>query len=200
MYLELGSQLSYNGGELIYVCGDLADFLFRAGLTTQHQLDNLLKPGLLWALCFSSFFILIANTTGNALAFARFIMVAATPDYRPGDDLDARVVKLIAIDILSIVCLLHYFSSRLGLLLNKVLALYKLALLIAVFSASAWAAQHLPGLHTMTREQGQPSETALSKLAALVLVLYSFTGWENANYVGSDIPLTSTADKTPGCR
>ena len=127
---------------------------------------------------FSSFFILVSNTTANALAFARFVMLAALPQSTKITDLDPNVVKLIAVDILSVVCLLHAFSSRLGLVLNKVLALYKLVLLLAVFIAGLCV-----GRRDLSVEPDQDAVLPQSTIGAIVLVLYSYTGWENANYV-----------------
>lgn len=147
------------------------------------QLDRTLRPGLMWTMAFATFFITIANISGNAIAFARFVMIAALPTNRSLVDLDSKVVKLIAISILSVVCLLHYLSSNLGRFLNKLLALYKLCLLVAVMSTGFWAYRiNKAGLDDDTLINAVPQGTE-SKLGAVVLVLYSFTGWENANYV-----------------
>lgn len=147
------------------------------------QLDRTLRPRLMWTLAFATFFITIANTSGNAIAFARFVMIAALPTNRSLVDLDSKVVRLIAISILSVVCLLHYLSSNLGRFLNKLLALYKLFLLIAVMITGFWASTvNNAGLDDDTLKNAEPQGTE-SKLGAVVLVLYSFTGWENANYV-----------------
>lgn len=124
---------------------------------------------------------MLGKGVANALAFARFIMVATIKDYHEGYEFDSKVIKLIAIDIITLVCLLYYFSTRFGILLNKVFALYKLCLLVAVIVAGGWAvSQQNIGLN---REAQQPSSDPVSQLSAFVLVLYSYTGWENANYV-----------------
>jgi amino acid transporter len=125
---------------------------------------------------------MVGKGVANALAFARFVTVAALPDYSDGQDLDPRVIKLIAVNIVSVVCLIHYFSTDLGRLLNRVTAAYKLVLLVVVFGSGYWAAQvqHVG----LGREDDQPpNPDATSRLGAFVLVLYSYSGWENANYV-----------------
>jgi amino acid transporter len=137
-----------------------------------------LRPRLMWTMAFATFFITIANTSGNAIAFARFVMIAALPTETKLEALDSKVVKLVAINIVSVVCLLHYFSHNLGRFLNKLLAIYKFCLLIAVMIAGFCASRVKNG--EFDRNVAQNTK---NQLGGLVLVLYSFTGWENANYV-----------------
>jgi amino acid transporter len=132
----------------------------------------------MWTMAFATFFITIANTSGNAIAFARFVMIAALPTETKLEALDSKVVKLVAINIVSVVCLLHYFSHNLGRFLNKLLAIYKFCLLIAVMIAGFCASRVKNG--EFDRNVAQNTK---NQLGGLVLVLYSFTGWENANYV-----------------
>jgi amino acid transporter len=132
----------------------------------------------MWTMAFATFFITIANTSGNAIAFARFVMIAALPNETKLEALNSKVVKLVAINIVSVVCLLHYFSHNLGRFLNKLLAIYKFCLLIAVMIAGFCASRVKNG--EFDRNVAQNTK---NQLGGLVLVLYSFTGWENANYV-----------------
>jgi amino acid transporter len=132
----------------------------------------------MWTMAFATFFITIANTSGNAIAFARFVMIAALPTETKLEALDSKVVKLVAINIVSVVCLLHYFSHNLGRFLNKLLAIYKFCLLMAVIIAGFCASRVKNG--EFDRNVAQNTK---NQLGGLVLVLYSFTGWENANYV-----------------
>lgn len=131
-------------------------------------------------MAFATFFITIANTSGNAIAFARFVMIATSPMPTNAKlkELDSKVVKLVAINIVSVVCLLHYFSHNLGRFLNKLLAIYKFCLLLAVMIAGFCAPRgNDVGFNDVVK--GDP----VHQLRGIVLVLYSFTGWENANYV-----------------
>jgi amino acid transporter len=132
----------------------------------------------MWTMAFATFFITIANTSGNAIAFARFVMIAALPTETKLEALNSKVVKLVAINIVSVVCLLHYFSHNLGRFLNKLLAIYKFCLLMAVIIAGFCASRVKNG--EFDRNVAQNTK---NQLGGLVLVLYSFTGWENANYV-----------------
>ena len=129
-------------------------------------------------MAFATFFITIANTSGNAIAFARFVMIAALPTKTELKALDSKVVKLVAINIVSVVCLLHYFSHNLGRFLNKLLAIYKFCLLLAVMIAGFCASRgNDVGFNDVVQRNPE------HQLRGIVLVLYSFTGWENANYV-----------------
>jgi amino acid transporter len=129
-------------------------------------------------MAFATFFVTIANTTGNAIAFARFVMIAVLPTETRLEALDSKVVKLVAINIVSVVCLLHYFSHNLGRFLNKLLAIYKFCLLLAVMIAGFCATRAKNGGFDKDIPQNPKNQ-----LGGIVLVLYSFTGWENANYV-----------------
>jgi amino acid transporter len=132
----------------------------------------------MWTMAFATFFVTIANTTGNAIAFARFVMIAVLPTETRLEALDSKVVKLVAINIVSVVCLLHYFSHNLGRFLNKLLAIYKFCLLLAVMIAGFCATRAKNGGFDKDIPQNPKNQ-----LGGIVLVLYSFTGWENANYV-----------------
>jgi amino acid transporter len=139
-------------------------------------------PELLATILFSGFFLVLGNSYGNSVAFAKHTMLAANPAAANTTELDSRIVRLIAIFVLSIVCLLHYFSSRSGLFLNRALALFKVILLFTVFVAGVKVAhKEGSGLKDFSEVHGKRSSG--DGLAAMVLILYAYQGWENANYV-----------------
>ncbi|ORY06761.1 amino acid permease-domain-containing protein [Clohesyomyces aquaticus] len=168
VYLEFGSAFPFNGGELIY-------------------LDEIYyKPELLATILFSGWFLVLGNSYGNSIAFAKHVMVSAHTEVLQTKDLDSRLVRFIAISVLTVVCLLHYFSGRAGMFLNKVLFWYKTLLLIVIFAA---------GIH-YTKTNGSQWDnyndlkergTSLDSLAAMVSIFYAYQGWENANYVTGEI-------------
>lgn len=97
-------------------------------------------------------------------------------------ELDTRLVRFIAISVLSVVCLLHYFSNRFGLFLNKLFAIFKTVLLLTVFIAGVKASsKEGSGLSDFGKTHGDRGAT--DGLSALVLIFYAYQGWENANYV-----------------
>jgi amino acid transporter len=141
--------------------------------------ESFRKPELLAAILFSAYFILIPNTTGNSLAFSKNLLLAANPTATVTGDLDGRLLTFFAVCGLSMVCFLHYFSRRSGMFLNKLFALYKIFLLIAFIVAGGIA----------SRSDGNGKDDWSSQpgnrdyLGALIYVMYSYRGWENANYV-----------------
>lgn len=147
--------------------------------TDESQLSRTLKPRLISTLACAAFFVMVGKGVANALAFARFVTVAALPNFSDGQALDPKVIKLLAVNIVSVVCLIHYFSTDLGRLLNKITAAYKLGLVIVGFASGFWAT----GVGLGREDDQPPTPDATSRLGAFVLVLYSYSGWENANYV-----------------
>ncbi|KAH8655058.1 amino acid permease-domain-containing protein [Tricladium varicosporioides] len=168
VYLEFGSALPFNGGELIY-------------------LDEIYPhPELLSTILFSGFFLVLGNSYGNSVTFAKQVLLASNSTYEKTTDLDDRLVRFIAVVILSAVSLLHYFSNKFGLFLNKLFALFKTILLLTVFIAGAKAAgKEGSGFGDFSQTHGMSNPA--DGLAAMVLIFYSYQGWENANYVAGEI-------------
>jgi amino acid transporter len=122
------------------------------------------------------------NNYGNAVIFAKYVLLAANPDTTKTVDLDDRLVRFIAIILVAFICLLHYFSGRFGLFINRLLALFKVILLITVFAAGMRASNQ-PGSGKHDLHKSYEKKSYLDGLAAMVLILYSYSGYENANYV-----------------
>ncbi|KAF2474440.1 uncharacterized protein BDR25DRAFT_122014 [Lindgomyces ingoldianus] len=167
VYLEFGNALPFNGGELIYL-----DEIYRT-------------PELLFTILFSGYFLVLGNSYGNAVQFAKHVLLAANPNVEKSAELDARLVRLIAILCVSLVCLIHYSSSKAGLFLNKALAWYKVILLFVVFVAGmAYSHKHGSQLHDKT---APARGSSLDAMSAMISVFYTYQGWENANYVAGEI-------------
>lgn len=98
------------------------------------------------------------------------------------EDLDKRLITLLAILVLSIVCFIHYFSRNAGLFLNIVFAGYKILLIVTFIIAGGVAYRNLG---TTDRPDDWNDQKVPNKdgLAALIYIIYSYQGWENANYV-----------------
>lgn len=133
---------------------------------------------------FSSFFLLLADTTGNSLMFGKHILLAFEPD----QPVDARLQNFIAICILTLTCLVNYFSTASGRLLNRGFSIYKLALMVIVFVAGfvTAAPRNAPvnlGIDDFSAVHTLSDTPAGDYAAAYLLVLYSYQGWENSNYV-----------------
>ena len=138
---------------------------------------------MLSTIIFAGFFLILASSAGNAIAFAKHILLAAEGGTN-SIELDGRLVHFFAIIIVLVVCLLHYFSSRFGMFLNRVLALFKGLLLFSVFVAGVIASRKEgSGLSDFRHIQGK--HASVDSIAALGLILYAYQGWENANYVST---------------
>lgn len=127
---------------------------------------------------------MLGNSYGNSVAFAKHALLAVDPDVAKSAQLDTRLVRFIAIAVLTVVCFLHYFSSRFGLFLNKLLALFKIILLFTVFVAAIIAREYEDsGRQDFNEYHGD--QNAMNGIAAMVLIMYTYQGWENANYVSA---------------
>jgi hypothetical protein len=164
VYLEYGTALPYNGGELIYL-----DAIYY-------------KPELFFTIVFSGFFLLLGNSYGNSISFAKNILLSADLTKAQTSELNARLVRFVAIAVVSLVCLLHYFSSRAGLFLNKALFWYKSLLLLVVLSAGIHHARKHGNEWNNYNGQKQRG-SSMDCLAAMISIFYTYQGWENANYV-----------------
>jgi amino acid transporter len=92
---------------------------------------------------------------------------------------DPRALRFIATVALSFFVLLHYFSGRAGRDLNQILAFIKVTLLLIVlFAGIARASDYY------TADWGiVPNKDASSSAIALLYIVFSFSGWENATFV-----------------
>jgi amino acid transporter len=143
-------------------------------------------PELLSVVLYSAFFICFGNTAGNSVEFAKHILAASSPQIHQTVEFDRRLVAFIAVAVLTVICLLHYFSSGAGLFLNKILAYYKTGLLFAVFVAGVMA-RNDPDSGKNDWSKSDSPHSSFSTLSAMIYILYSYQGWENANYVGGEI-------------
>lgn len=153
------------------------------------------RPRYLATCIFAVQFVCFAISTGNAISFSSYILKAATLDARNGSWLN----RGISVAAISVVCLIHALFPRLGIWLSNGLGAFKLVLLFLVvctgFAALAgrsatpsprnFSTFAGPGSATVEHEgvTGQAAGHAL----ALLQVLYSYSGWENANYVLTEV-------------
>jgi amino acid transporter len=100
-----------------------------------------------------------------------------------GGHVDSRVVKLVAVCAISAVCVVLFSLPRFGMFLNKMLAIFKVVLLLAVFSKGMEFANRTDNAFSNDSHSGTSS--FIDNMSAFVYVIYSYTGWENANYVSS---------------
>jgi basic amino acid/polyamine antiporter, APA family len=160
-YAELGAVLPKAGGQYVYL---------RDGL---HPLAGFLYG---WAL------LLVIESgaiAAVAITFATYALhLAGAPD-------GARVpLAIAAILILSVV---NYVGVKPGSRVLNVFVVLKVAALAILVGAGFFAAGHA-GWWTDARAGAHTSaSTAVAFGAAMVPILFTYGGWQNANYVGEEI-------------
>ncbi|KAJ4003167.1 hypothetical protein NW766_012485 [Fusarium irregulare] len=154
---------------------------------------KLLGDGLLAYIIYSLTFVIFFNSATNGQQFGRMILLYNHAD---ADDIDAEVrkddhlMRYIAVTVLSIICIIQFFSAKFGRRLNRFLAVVKIGFLIGLVGV---------GLSALARDfykdsKDPPSraedwsvrhevKSKVSFAKALLVVLFSFEGWENATFV-----------------
>lgn len=133
--------------------------------------------------------MLLGNTAANSIAFAKHMIGAFSDNPNP----DYRLQKFVALVCITFICLIHLFSRQMGIYVNNALALYKVCLLVFVVITGfvclgGGGGKHLKsdqiyGTKNLENAFTGPSKSPYDYASAMLGVLYSFQGWENANYV-----------------
>jgi hypothetical protein len=115
--------------------------------------------------------LISATWTGNV----------AKGETEPSITIEPRAMRFIAVVILSLICIFHYFTARGGRALNQALAFGKFVALLALIGLGGRTVQE--NKDTGANYPLAPTRTLSNTAAALLLVLFSFQGWENATFV-----------------
>lgn len=205
----------------------------------RRTIKKLSGDGLLGFVVYAVIFVGVFNSSTNSMQFGKVILVGIQADQFSKDarhELNRDLVRFIAVAALSIVCLVQFFSPRVGRRLNNMAAVVKILfmLLLIIFgglaaskarkSATDWTEKNcvfnngtysvFPGntsccldsdtdsvLRDTTCFLGDVIDDVIrpdadNKFAkkgtgsdawakALLLVLFSFEGWENATFVST---------------
>ena len=173
MWLEFGLAIPRSGGEKNYL-----EYIYR-------------RPKYLATCVLASQMILLGFSSGNSLAFGRYITYAAG-----GEVVDTYKARGIGVACVTFAVLLHSTLPKWGIRLFNVLGVFKVVILLfIVFSGFAALAGHrrIPDPENfkdafkleVTEDYGGGGAYAYSN--ALLNIVYSYKGWENANYVLSEI-------------
>ncbi|KAI8716964.1 hypothetical protein NCS52_00991200 [Fusarium sp. LHS14.1] len=179
---------------------------------TPSAIKRFLGDGLFAYITYSIAFVVFFNSGTNSMQIGRFLLLCIqdNQDTTSGSTeeennaqqeiskgINKDLIRFIGIVALSIICLLQYFSPGFGRGMNKTLAVIKLAFMVALFSVGIaatrrkivvdgsedWRAKDWRVWHG---DNGKRSGLTFAK--ALLLVLFSFQGWENATFVAGEIP------------
>jgi len=173
VWLEFGLAIPRSGGEKNYL-----EYIYR-------------RPKYLATCVLASQMILLGFSSGNSLAFGRYITYAAG-----GEVVDTYKARGIGVACVTFAVLLHSTLPKWGIRLFNVLGVFKVVILLfIVFSGFAALAGHrrIPDPENfkdafkleVTEDYGGGGAYAYSN--ALLNIVYSYKGWENANYVLSEI-------------
>ncbi|ENH63944.1 High-affinity methionine permease [Fusarium oxysporum f. sp. cubense race 1] len=139
-------------------------------------------------------FVALGNMAGNCISFAtRVLYASGNTDPAPG------AIRGIAIGIAILTCFIHTFSRRAGILLNNMLAMIKVMILLLIIVTAivvgAGALKTTKGekVKNYISENTQPSRAfadsgdANGYAHAFLAIIFSFSGFEQPNYVMGEI-------------
>ncbi|KAM0232655.1 hypothetical protein ACHAP5_010662 [Fusarium lateritium] len=139
-------------------------------------------------------FVALGNMAGNCISFAtRVLYASGNDDPAPG------AVRGIAIGIAVLTCFIHTFSRRGGILLNNILAMIKVMILLLIIitaivvGAGGLKTHEGEKVKNYIPENTQPSRAfadsgdANGYAHAFLAIIFSFSGFEQPNYVMGEI-------------
>ncbi|KAK3369226.1 amino acid permease-domain-containing protein [Lasiosphaeria ovina] len=166
-------------------------------VVTQHATlrQRFFGDGLLPFITFSVLFVAIFNSGTNSMQTGRMILLGIAAKEPGSPDVHRDVVRLLGVVILTILSLLQYSSARFGRKLNRFLVVIKLLFMFALFLTAMVALKDPlknPDGTVVSRVQdwsrAYPVNSELYFAKALLAVLFSFDGWENATFVVGELP------------
>ena len=173
VYLEFGLAIPRSGGEKNYL-----ERVYR-------------HPRYLATCVLASQMILLGFSTGNALAFGRYILYAAGSS--EGDGYAARGI---GVACATFAVGLHIVLPKWGMRLVNVLGIFKVVILLFIvfagFAALAGRRRvpdpgNFSGAFDLSQADAWGGGGVYQYASALLRVIYSYKGWENANYVLSEV-------------
>lgn len=173
VFLEFGLAIPRSGGE-------------------KNYLERVYRHPKYMATCvLASQMLLLGFSSGNSLAFGRYVLFASGSEAP-----DGWAARGIAIACVTFAVGLHVVLPKWGIRLFNVLGVFKVVvLLFIVFSGFAALAGHLKiekpnnfdNAFRLEVGEGYGGGGAYAYCQALLRIIYSYKGWENANYVLSEV-------------
>lgn len=173
IYLEFGLAIPRSGGE--------KNYLERVYRRPKHLATCILLSRLL----------LLGFATSNSLAFGRYVLFATGRH-----STDGWATRGIGVAAITFAVVLHATLPKWGIRLSNVLGIFKVfVLLVVVCAGFAALAGHrlVPDPHNfddafkVVEGDGYGAGSAYTYANALLNVIHSYNGWENANYVLSEV-------------
>ncbi|KAF5022866.1 hypothetical protein F66182_5099 [Fusarium sp. NRRL 66182] len=173
VFLEFGLAIPRSGGEKNYL-----ERVYR-------------RPRYLATCVLAAQMLLLGFSSGNALAFGRYVLFASGREIADGWE-----ARGIAVACVTFAVVLHSTLPKWGIRLFNVLGIFKVVILLFIvcsgFAALAGRLR-VPNPHNFDNAfrieegDGYGGGGAYAYSNALLNIIYSYKGWENANYVLSEL-------------
>jgi len=158
-YAELGNLMPRVGGQYAYLSA------------AWHPVVGFLYG---WALLFM---IETGAMAAVAIIFAQYALrLVGTPDAHP---------QALAVGAIAVLSVINYLGVKPGSRVLNIFVILKIAAL-GILILFAWFQPSMPGWLSIARGDDTPT-TALSFGAALIPILFSYGGWQVANYVAEEM-------------
>lgn len=175
IYLEFALNLPFkNGGE--------KNYLLRVFSTPKGLMG-----------CIYSFsIVLLGFSSGNSYTFGKY-MIFAFLGQDIQDDVDDAYAKFIGVVCISACIFLHWKYPNRGTQLFNMLGVFKILILVLIILIGALVAVGLitvdptDNFTHLWKSYNHQSLNLYNVSVALLQVIYSFKGWENANYVLNEV-------------
>ncbi|KAG8626001.1 hypothetical protein KVT40_006402 [Elsinoe batatas] len=173
VWLEFGLAIPRSGGEKNYL-----ERVYR-------------RPRLLASCMFAAQMVLLGFSSGNSLSFGRYVLFAS--GQQTADTWTARGIGVVCV---TFCCLIHALLPKWGIRIFNFLGIFKVIILtFIVFSGFAALAGRRrvpdPGnfdnAFAIETTEDYGGGGAYAYATSLLRIIYSFKGWESANYVASEI-------------
>ncbi|EWC44884.1 hypothetical protein DRE_00943 [Drechslerella stenobrocha 248] len=173
VFLEFGLAIPRSGGEKNYL-----ERVYR-------------HPKYLATCIFLSQMILLGFSAGNCLAFGRYVLFASGRSVA-----DGWQARGIAVTCITFAVLLHGIFPKWGLRLSNVLGVFKLFILLLIVCAGFAALaghrripdpKNFENAFRLETGDGYGGGGVYAYATAMLRIIYSYKGWENANYVLGEV-------------
>lgn len=180
-------------GSLVIACGILIYLEFALNLPIKNggeknYLQRIFNKRFI-GLVYSFQIVLLGFSSGNSYAFGKYILYAINGDLAHGE-ISETYVKLIGVFCITFCCYLHIYHNHQSNFFFIFLGISKLLILGLIILCGLLVYLgfiSLPNTGNFSNIFAQEQETNYYSISvALLEIIYSFKGWENANYVLSE--------------
>lgn len=183
-------------GSIIILCGLIIylefalNLPFRNGGEKNYLLRVFNKPKGLMGCVYAFQIVILGFSSGNSYAFGKYVLFAL----RGNEDQNENIVKFIGVLCITFCTILHYKYPKHGKFLFNFLGIFKVFIFVLIIFIGLMVALGMVNLEAnygnfknMWLFENNEKPSTYSLAIALLEVIYSFKGWENANYVLNEV-------------